>query len=200
MYQLMPLEVTQVISTICTHPTRVPFVPCMFTLMCHLTTTVDICADEFFISTFKTFVINLYCPVLPRFCGDIQFTNFFAICRLLWFHCLVTSPNIFFVGLINLCLVSWLWVEQPPRCLVLWAVVEGFVGQIGSRHYCIMVLFRMFDEVVYIGEAHITLGTSVYVCKINKHTESITKAIQIPHCLQQIQICNHYFKATCVKA
>ena len=29
----------------------------------------------------------------------------------------------------------------------------------------------------------------------NKHTESIAKAIQVPHRPQQIQICNHYFGA-----
>ena len=29
----------------------------------------------------------------------------------------------------------------------------------------------------------------------NKHTESIAKAIQVPHRPQQIQICNHYFTA-----
>ena len=31
--------------------------------------------------------------------------------------------------------------------------------------------------------------------KGNKHTESIAKAIQVPHQPQQIQICNHYFGA-----
>ena len=29
--------------------------------------------------------------------------------------------------------------------------------------------------------------------QINKHTESIAKAIQVPHRPQQIEICNHYF-------
>ena len=29
----------------------------------------------------------------------------------------------------------------------------------------------------------------------NKHTESIAKAIQVPHRPQQIQICNHYVGA-----
>ena len=31
--------------------------------------------------------------------------------------------------------------------------------------------------------------------KFNKHTESIAKAIQVPHRPQQIEICNHYFGA-----
>ena len=31
--------------------------------------------------------------------------------------------------------------------------------------------------------------------KINKHTESIAKAIQVPHRPQEIEICNHYFGA-----
>ena len=31
--------------------------------------------------------------------------------------------------------------------------------------------------------------------KKNKHTESIAKAIQVPHRPQQIEICNHYFGA-----
>ena len=30
---------------------------------------------------------------------------------------------------------------------------------------------------------------------MNKHSESIAKAIQVPHRPQQIQICNHYFTA-----
>ena len=30
---------------------------------------------------------------------------------------------------------------------------------------------------------------------INKHTESIAKAIQVPHRPQQIEICKHYFGA-----
>ena len=36
-----------------------------------------------------------------------------------------------------------------------------------------------------------------YACKSyeNKHTESIAKALQVPHRPQQIQICNHYFGA-----
>ena len=42
-----------------------------------------------------------------------------------------------------------------------------FVGQISSCYYSIVVVLCMSDEVVCIGEAHITLGTSVYVCKIN---------------------------------
>ena len=32
-----------------------------------------------------------------------------------------------------------------------------------------------------------------YQDKMNKHTESIAIAIQVPHRPQQIQICNHYF-------
>ena len=36
-------------------------------------------------------------------------------------------------------------------------------------------------------------------CMMNKHTESIAKAIQVPHRPQQIQICINYFSARLIK-
>ena len=41
----------------------------------------------------------------------------------------------------------------------------------------------------------VELGILVTDSTCNKHTESIAKAIQVPHRPQQIQICNHYFGA-----
>ena len=47
---------------------------------------------------------------------------------------------------------------------------------------------------IWINSVQTKSCNKVYV-RENKHTESIAKAIQVPHRPQQIEICNHYFGA-----
>ena len=52
---------------------------------------------------------------------------------------------------------------------------------------CLLVQLS-FNKALHPEEHH-----AIYI--YNKHTESIAKAIQVPHRPHQIEICNHYFGA-----